>query len=357
LVPLRGLLAHYAEVMATPGSGIGNRIGAALDFTDKLLETTPAFFSANPGVVNRLKLLRTQNRNYLAHEYFNRDWQPMSFTNMAELLAEAKLTYACPAHYLDHIDSVNISAQQSALLNELPDPVFRQSVRDFMVNQQFRRDYWVKGPRRQNPLQRSEAIRRQRVVLTAPPGGITLKVRGAAVEAGLNESVYTPLLEILGDYKPRTLGQLETALAERKIGLLQILEAVIILASRSELALAQAPEAVQAATAASQRLNLKLCERARASEDTAVLASPVTGGGLSLGRIGQLFLLAHSLGMRGAAAWTDFTWGILNSQGHRLIKDGVMLQTTEDNVSELLRQAQDFERTHLSLYLALGVVA
>jgi hypothetical protein len=31
------------------------------------------------------------------------------------------------------------------LLNELPDPTFRQSVRDFMVNQQFRRDYWIKG--------------------------------------------------------------------------------------------------------------------------------------------------------------------------------------------------------------------
>jgi hypothetical protein len=30
---------------------------------------------------------------------------------------------------------------------EIPDTMFRQTVRDFMVNQQFRKDYWVKGAR------------------------------------------------------------------------------------------------------------------------------------------------------------------------------------------------------------------
>lgn len=356
-VPLRGLLTSYAETMAAPGAGIGNRIGAALDFADKLVETSPAFFNANPSVAARLKLLRTQNRNYVAHEYFNRDWQPMGFADMAELLGEAKLSYACSAHYVDHIESVNMTQPQRALLDELPDPVFRQSVRDFMVNQQFRRDYWVKGPRRQNALQRSEAIRRQRVVLTAPRSSISLKVRGATIEGGLNEAVYAPLLDILSDYKPRTLGQLETALAEHKINLLQILEAALILGSRSELSLAQAPEAIKAATASSQRLNLKLFERARASDDTSVLASPVTGGGMQLGRVNQLFLLAHSQGKRGAAAWTDFVWMILSSQGHRLMKDGATLQTPEDNVAELLRQAQEFETTRLPIFLALGVLA
>ncbi|MYM68819.1 methyltransferase [Pseudoduganella sp. FT55W] len=356
-VPLRGLLTNYAEVMAAPGAGIGNRIGAALDFADKLLETNPAFFSANPSVANRLKLLRTQNRNYVAHEYFNRDWQPMSFADMAELLGEAKLSYACSAHYVDHIESVNMTQPQRALLDELPDPVFRQSVRDFMVNQQFRRDYWVKGPRRQNPLQRSETIRRQRVILTAPRATISLKVRGATIEGGLNEAVYTPLLDILGDYKPHTLGQLEAALADRKINLLQVLEAALILGSRGELAMAQSPEEIKAATPASQRLNQKLFERARASDDTSVLASPVTGGGLQLGRINQLFLLAHSHGKRGAAAWTDFVWMILSAQNHRLIKDGATLQTAEDNVAELQRQAQEFEATRLPMYLALGVLA
>ena len=42
-----------------------------------------------------------QDRHYLAHEYFNRDWGPMSFSELAQWFAPAKLTYACSAHYLD----------------------------------------------------------------------------------------------------------------------------------------------------------------------------------------------------------------------------------------------------------------
>ena len=38
---------------------------------------------ANPSVAGRLAQLRQQNRNYLAHEYFNRDWLPMPFSDVA----------------------------------------------------------------------------------------------------------------------------------------------------------------------------------------------------------------------------------------------------------------------------------
>jgi len=90
---------------------------------------------------------------------------PMSFARMAEWLAPAKLSYACSAHYLDQIDAINLSAEQQALLKDIPDPMFRETVRDFCVNQQFRRDYWVKGLRRLSMLEQGEAVRAQRVVL------------------------------------------------------------------------------------------------------------------------------------------------------------------------------------------------
>jgi len=35
-----------------------------------------------------------QNSNYLAYEYFNRDWLPMPFSRMAQWLAPTKVTYA-----------------------------------------------------------------------------------------------------------------------------------------------------------------------------------------------------------------------------------------------------------------------
>jgi hypothetical protein len=60
------------------------------------------------------------------------------------------------AHLLDHIDAVNLSAEQQAFLKETPDAMLRQSVRDFIVNQQFRRDCWVKGARRLAPMAQIE---------------------------------------------------------------------------------------------------------------------------------------------------------------------------------------------------------
>jgi len=71
------------------------QIDASLAFAEKLLAVNPAYARANPLVPDRIKKIKGQNRNYLAHEYFNRDWLPMSFARMAEWLAPAKLSYAC----------------------------------------------------------------------------------------------------------------------------------------------------------------------------------------------------------------------------------------------------------------------
>ena len=89
--------------------------------------------------------------------------------DLADALTPAKLTFACSANYLDHIDALNLTADQHRFLAEIADPMFRQSVRDFIVNQQFRRDYWVKGPRRMSSLEQAEALRRLRVMLLTGP--------------------------------------------------------------------------------------------------------------------------------------------------------------------------------------------
>lgn len=113
--------------------------------------TASTLGTGNPLVNEKIKQIKGQNRHYLAHEYFNRDWHPMHFGTMAEWLEPAKLTYACSAHYLDYVEAVNLTPEQQAFLKDIHDPMFKQTVRDFMVNQQFRKDYWVKGARRLRP--------------------------------------------------------------------------------------------------------------------------------------------------------------------------------------------------------------
>jgi hypothetical protein len=355
MVPMRDLLTEHCEVMGAPGQGIVARIDASLVFAEKLLATNPAYARANPQVAERIKKIKEQNRNYLAHEYFNRDWLPMSFARMAEWLAPAKLSYACSVHYLDHIDAINLSAEQQALLKELPDVMFRQTVRDFCVNQQFRRDYWVKGARRLSILDQGEAIRAQRVVLVPPRADVSLKVTGSLGEAQMQEVVYGPILDILANYQPKTLGQIEQAVKEKGIGFVQVIQAAMILIGSGAVLAVQGEATTQKAKKHTDKLNAFLMNKARGSGDINYLASPVTGGGITVGRFQQLFLLAKSQGKKQPAEWAEFVWQVLNQQGQRIVKEGKTLETAEENLAELTAQANTFAEKQLPILKGLGI--
>jgi SAM-dependent methyltransferase len=353
--PMRHLMTEHAEIIGAEGHGIVSRINGALEFSEKLLATNPAFVRANPQVAERVKKLKEQNRHYLAHEYFNRDWHPMHFATMAEWLQPAKLQYACSAHFLDHIPAINLTTDQQQFLNEIPDVMFRESVRDFMVNQQFRRDYWVKGARRLAPLEQLEALRQQKVILTAHRADVSLKVAGALGEATMSEEVYNPILDLMADHKIRSIGQIEQAVKEKNVNYAQLLQAVVLLAGAGHFAPVQDEAALSKSRKHTDKINFWLMQKARSSNDISYLASPVTGGGITIGRFQQLFLLALSQGKKQPADWAQFVWQILNSQGQRIVKEGTPLEAEDDNLAELTSQAQAFAEKQLPILKALGI--
>lgn len=355
MVPMRHLLTEHAEVMAAPGRGIVSRVDAAMEFADKLLATNPLYARANPQIAERIKKMKGQDRSYLAHEYFNRDWLPMPFAEMAEWMAPAKLNYACSAHYAAHVDVVNLTAEQRAFLYDIPDTMFRESVRDFMVNQQFRKDYWVKGARKLTPWERSEAIRQQKVMLVSPRADISLTISSVVGEITMNEAVYGPILDALTDYRPRTIAEVEHAVQEEGVTLPQILEACMLLANSGVLSAVQDDETISKARAQTDRLNLHLMKKSRGGADINYLASPVTGGGITVGRFHQLFLLAAKQGMKTPQEWAQFTWQILAVQGQAIVKNGKALATAEENVAELTAEAQEFAEKRMPIMKALQI--
>jgi hypothetical protein len=274
---------------------------------------------------------------------------------MARWLAPAKLGYACSAHYIDHVDGANLSADQQGLLQNIPDPQFRESARDFMVNQQFRRDYWVKGARRLSGLEQTEALRAQRVVLTSPRAGIPLQFAGSAGEAKMSEAIYGPVMDALADHKVTTIGQLEQTLQGKGINLAQLLEIAMVLTGAGHLSVAQ--EDSQAGQVGKQcdALNAYLMDKSRSSADLGFLASPLTGGGVSVGRLSQLFLLARRGGAKQPADWAQIAWQVLSGQGHRVIREGKALESARDNLAELVSLAMRFEQEQLPLLKALQV--
>jgi SAM-dependent methyltransferase len=353
--PMRHLMTQHAEVVGADGAGIVSRINGAIDFTEKLLAVNPAYARANPQIKERMEKLKGHNRHYLAHEYFNADWEPMHFSQMADWLSSAKLQYACSANLIDSVEPLNLTKEQAEFLNEITDVTFRETTRDFIVNQQFRKDYWVKGARNINPISKSLGLKSIRLLLTSRPEAIALKVNTLAGEDTLNEPVYKPVIDLMADHKVRNMAQMEETLTKQGLTLAQIVQAVVVLYAQGHLNTAQEEAVVNKRLKSTQALNTHLMELARSSGDISFLVSPVTGGGITVSRFNQIFLLARQSGNKTAQQWAQFACGWLKAQGQLLLKEGQPLKTEEENIAELTRQASEFEQKDLPILKALQI--
>jgi hypothetical protein len=354
--PMRHLMTEHAEVIGADGVGIVSRIDGALDFTEKLLATNPLFAKANPLVNEKIKQIKGQNRHYLAHEYFNRDWHPMHFGTMAKWLEPAKLTYACSAHYLDYIEAANLTADQQSFLKEIHDPMFKQTVRDFMVNQQFRKDYWVKGARRLTSFEQAEGFRSQRFVLTKHRQDVSLKVTGSLGEASLTGSVYEPILDLMADYKIRSLGEIEQTVKNVGVPISQLIQAILVLCSDATLSSVQDDATITKAKKNTEKLNAHIILKARSGNEISYVASPVIGGGLTINRFQQLFVCAIQKSMKKPEEWALFASQILTAQGQKILKDGEAIENSEQQLDELTIQANEFSTKKLPILKALQVL-
>lgn len=354
--PMRFLMAQHAETMGANGRGITSRIDGAIKFADQLMETNPLYASSNPIAAKHLKDIADKNRHYLAHEYFNKDWNPMHVTQMGQWLQPAKLDYACSANLLDHNDQINLTEVQREFLNEIPDPMLKEATRDFMVNEHFRRDYWVKGARKLSALETVEALGQQRLLLVAPRDKITLKVKGARGEAKMHENIYNPILEILENHAVTTVGALEKQLKDKGVDLPLLTEAIMMLSSLGAVSFVQDEKDVAKIKQHTDKLNDHLIYKARSSKDINHVASPITGGGVPLNRFEQLFVGAIKIGNKEPTAIAQQVWTILKAQDQRLVIEGKPLETAEENIAELAKQATEFTANRLPALKALKII-
>lgn len=353
-IPLRNLMTEYVERITPSGKGISDRIGDALEFTEKFMATNPNYAQANPQAVKRLENTKTQNRNYLAHEYFNRDWHPMSFLDMSRWLDQAKLSYACSAHFFDQVPSLTMTKEQRECVNQIPDPMFRHQLTDFMTNQLFRRDYWVKGSRRLSASSQMECFSDSAVVLIRHIDDTALKVKGPVGEATMNEEVYKPLLDLLSDNKVRTISEIIEKLKDEKRTPATLLQALLVLMGDHQVA----PATVKPSADIKRQcrlINEYIKGRSKDIDEVHFLASPVTGGGIPVSRINQLFILAREGKFNSDEELARYAWQRLSAQNQRMVQDGKPLETEEENLAELKKRAGDFLAKTQSVYAALGI--
>ena len=396
MLPARDLLTEHAQRINSHGLDIASRIDGALEFADRLMAANPHIAKSSPQIVKRLGELKLEDRRYVAGEYFSRNWQPMSFSEVTGWLAPINLSFACSATYFDQLDAVLLTSSQQELLQTIPDPHFRETVRDFCLELPFRKDYWVKEGQRLKPQEHVEALHAQRVVLVQPAANVRFRAATADADSSMIAVEGGPLLDALADHKPHTLRDLAQQVQRHGISFDRLLQFVLLMAKDGYLQSAQEDRAISHARGkgAATLLNMILMRKAKMGQGVSYLASPMTGGGVPVERYHQLFLLARSEGLESPDQWAQMTLRWLAAEGECVVPtvlSGLVAkaramgrkdpqawaqatlaflqensrlpgkpvshrETSEGELVELTEQARLFANSHLSMLISLGVV-
>jgi hypothetical protein len=84
--------------------------------------------------------------------------------------------------------------------------------------------------------------------------------------------------------------------------------------------------------------------------------SPVTGSGIHVNRFERLFIKYIKLGIIDPDEWSQKAWALLSSHNQKLLKEGKILESDEDNLAEILRQANEFSAKRMPIIKALQVI-
>jgi SAM-dependent methyltransferase len=290
ITPIRQLFKTYVERYGSRADALDGRLKQWSDLCRSLMEANPLFFTANPKAKATVERFEKGDARYVFHEFLSDDWTLTSYPEVAGVMAEASLTYGGLADTLELVDSIQLSDKGSKMLSTISDPILREYARDLFTNRQFRRDIYVKGLRRLAQAEQAERFAQIPFTLVRHPEAIDMNVTGAHRKAPLKPEVYDPILKALAaeEYRPKT--PVEILKLSKSGSAADLNMCLMVLVGKGDVrpAMDDTPE-VRDRTAA---LNAEIVRRSLWGGEISVLASPVTGGGVTVSQLDQIYLLA-----------------------------------------------------------------
>lgn len=211
--PICHMLDVYNEEQLPQQMENKERILSNADYLQSLINTNPQSLTANPSFPYLMKnILNTKHTN-LNHEYLSSYLNIIHFSNIENILDRAKLTFATSATSNEHLDHFNLTAEQQEFLKTLNCSSLYETVRDFIVYQQFRRDFFVKGKIQLSPVQTAERISKLQLILNTSKDKFSYEIKNRLGTTQLPKEIYSPVLEVLGDYKVHSFGEVVSTIS------------------------------------------------------------------------------------------------------------------------------------------------
>ncbi|HEU4622670.1 MAG TPA: class I SAM-dependent methyltransferase [Burkholderiaceae bacterium] len=347
MLPLRELMVEFTQRNKVRGQSAAATASNALQFLDKFWAINPSYKQTCPDLGQRIEDLKKENPAQIAHEYLASDWQPINFWQMVNELDRSHLRYAYSENFVSSIDALNYSPEQCEFLNQVSDLVFREGLRDIIFDRQSRYDVWVKDGRVLEASEGLRILRTQQVVLVQPTSKVSLKIKTRLNETALPDQIYQPLIEALGNNRPKTIGELEAELAPFEIDINALVIAILMLVSLCIIYPAQDRVVIEENVLRAQGLNAHLIEQTWTIEGKCYLACPVTASGVAIEPLHRLFLQAERRGMSDPKRWALFAVEKLC---------GINEGTKQESLDEITRRAYAFAQIDLPVLKTLRVI-
>jgi predicted O-methyltransferase YrrM len=348
MAPFQRLLLEHAE--RNPDRS-DRQVAAGFEFVANMREADFGYFAQNPGVPKRIDGMKDKDRSYLAHEYLNGTWQPLFFTDVAREMAAAKLDYVGSATLLENFEALALQSKARDLLRRVEDPIFRELLKDHAMNQQFRRDIFVKGARLMTGVEKQEALFDLRFAPLKARKDMAFTFKTPLGEATGQADIYAPIADDVAA-EPTSLRDLN---ARTGIELGKLAQACAALTSSGQIH--PAPPYGQDDPDPARRLNQTVKTRVLAGQPYRYLTAPAIANGINASDVEIVALAAlEEEQIDGAPALAEAVWRRFQPVGRRLVKDGQPLKTDADNLRELQTRAADIMASRLPVWRSLGLL-
>jgi SAM-dependent methyltransferase len=156
-IPLQRLLRTLAQTM--PGNS-QERLAPAMRIAKELADLKAPALVGSP-MASRFNGKgdgKGQSLSYLTHEFMSANWDVPCVTDVRTALAEIGLEPVGSATLIENYDSFVLGRAAREHLAAIGDRNVRELVRDFLINQSFRRDVFVRGGRHLEETERRNRL-------------------------------------------------------------------------------------------------------------------------------------------------------------------------------------------------------
>lgn len=200
---------------------------------------------------------------YLVHEFMPAAWQPLYVTEVRAAMAEFGLAPVGSATLNENFDWMVLSKAARERIAAIANPENRELVRDFCLDQRFRRDVFARGNRRLGAGERVERLLSTAFALARPVPGIRYSMTTPAGIRAYDSPEARAIVEAL-TAGPQSLSRL----GPNRVTGRDLLHRLLTLCAAGDIM------PVEAGHADVGFLNRALCERLDGPEEIRWLASP-----------------------------------------------------------------------------------